>query len=208
MPDTYSSFVYGTLMSPAIIRRVCYGPELPNSTTRTLPMHLKFHPAVLAGFQRHRVRIADYPAIIRRESSTVRGMLVSGLTEGDMGRLDIFEGEEYARIKVRVRLVRTKGDLDDEGVKAGGGLTGSIADEADLEDEVPTETYIWIGDGDSLAEEEWDFDEFVRERLWRWVGSGGETEGEYEGGFSSVEINSAGWKGLPDCRSRRSSPCG
>jgi gamma-glutamylcyclotransferase (GGCT)/AIG2-like uncharacterized protein YtfP len=186
MSSTYSSFVYGTLMSPAILRRVCYGPELPNSTTRTLPLHLVSRPAILPGFQRHRVRIADYPAIIRREGSAVRGMLVTGLTEGDMGRLDIFEGDEYARVKVRVRLVRT---ADDDGPKLGGVMGGIGEEEADLGDEVATETYVWIGDAGSLAEEEWDFDEFVREKLWRWVGSGGETEGEYEGEFSYLEIS-------------------
>src|ERR1700712_5751731 len=92
-------------MSPAVMRRVIHGPDLPDSTTRTLPNTLTFTPAILSGFQRHRVIGADYPGIVPTPESTVRGSLVTGLTDGDMFRLDIFEGDEYSRRKVRVRAI-------------------------------------------------------------------------------------------------------
>ena len=73
---------------------------------------------------------------------------MTGLTQGDLWRLDIFEGDEYERQGVKVRL------LDDEGVQV---------------DEVATETYLWIA-GDHLLEAgEWDFAHFQREKMQRWV---------------------------------------
>jgi len=35
---------------------------------------------------------------------------------------------------------------------------------------VPAATYIWIASEDRLAKEEWNFEEFVREKLSRWTG--------------------------------------
>jgi hypothetical protein len=69
-----------------------------------------------------------------------------------MWRLDIFEGDEYARKKVKVRLLDVK-----------------HGDEGEEEDEIETETYLWIA-GDHLLEEgEWDFAHFQKEKMHRWV---------------------------------------
>ena len=155
---SHSIFVYGTLMSPSVLRRVIYGPDLPDSTTRTLPASLNFMPALLSGYQRHRVIGVDYPGIIPIPKSTVRGSLVTGLTDGDMYRLDIFEGDEYARQKVRVQ---------------------TINDCLELDDPREAETYVWIAPRARLADDEWDYDEFVREKMWRWAGTAAETEGEF-----------------------------
>jgi hypothetical protein len=38
------------------------------------------------------------------------------------------------------------------------------------EGEVRAETYIWIAGEDKLAKGEWNFEEFVREKLGRWTG--------------------------------------
>jgi hypothetical protein len=113
------------------------------------------------------VKNADYPAILPNTDSTVRGTLVSGLTDGDIWRLDIFEGSEYARRKVRVKI------LDD----AHGGVEG---------EEVEAETYIWISGRHRLEDEEWDFDEFVREKMGRWVGGTQEEEEEADEGFKGM----------------------
>jgi len=34
----------------------------------------------------------------------------------------------------------------------------------------PAATYVWIASKDQLASEEWNFEEFVREKLDRWTG--------------------------------------
>lgn len=41
---------------------------------------------------------------------------------------------------------------------------------------VEAETYIWIDERELLEESEWDFAEFVREKLVRWAGPEGESE--------------------------------
>jgi len=146
---------------------VCHGPSLPLSTTKN--SELRARPALLQSFRRHRVLNADYPAIIACTDSTVRGTLVSGLTDGDMWRLDVFEGDEYERRKVKVRVLKDEGAMNVEPT------------EAQLGGEVDAETYVWISGEESLEDKEWDFEEFVREKMGRWVGAGGEENGEYNG---------------------------
>jgi gamma-glutamylcyclotransferase (GGCT)/AIG2-like uncharacterized protein YtfP len=163
----HTAFFYGTLMAPKVLHRVCYGPSVPLSTTQHSALNVR--PALLKSYRRHRVRGADYPAIMAAQESTVRGALVTGLTDGDIWRLDIFEGEEYQRRKVKVRAITDQGDMNVEPT------------EAQLGDEVEAETYIWIAGRQLLDDNEWDFEEFVREKMSRWVGSGGEEAGEYNG---------------------------
>jgi gamma-glutamylcyclotransferase (GGCT)/AIG2-like uncharacterized protein YtfP len=163
----HTAFFYGTLMAPKVLHRVCHGPSLPLSTTQN--NQLITRPALLKSFRRHRVLQADYPAILPSENSTVRGTLVSGLTDGDIWRLDIFEGDEYDRQKVKVRVLDDEGDVTVEPT------------EEQLGAEVEAETYVWIAGKQHLEDREWDFEEFVREKMGRWVGAGAEVEGEYAG---------------------------
>lgn len=164
---THSAFFYGTLMAPQVLHRVCHGSSHPAPWQAAL---LTITPALLPSYRRHRVKHADYPAILPCSSSSsadtsacVRGTYVTGLTEGDLWRLDIFEGDEYERRKVRVRLL-----LDGDG--------DGVAKKEEEEEEREAETYVWIAGEDRLEGEEWDFDEFVRERMRRWVGSEGSVE--------------------------------
>ncbi|KAG8756890.1 hypothetical protein FRC12_010439, partial [Ceratobasidium sp. 428] len=91
-----SAFFYGTLMHPAVIRRV-----IANDAS-----HLEAAPAVLMSFTRHHVKECDYPAIVPynvgsvllkreldRDDRCVRGVIVSGLTPEDIELLDYFEGD-------------------------------------------------------------------------------------------------------------------
>ena len=92
----------------------------------------------------------------------MRGTYVRGITSEDQVRLDLFEGVQYDRVRLPVNLVDDKGDLGEE-------------KEAD--------TYVWAEDESDLDAGEWDFEEFKREKMRRWVGSDEEYEGEL---FSSV----------------------
>jgi len=166
---SHTAFFYGTLMAPRVLQRVCHGPDLPNSTTRNVNTSLTIRPALLKGFRRHRVRRADYPGIVADATGTVRGTVVSGLTDGDMWRLDIFEGDEYERRAVRARLIVANQDGTAEPA------------ESDLGEAVGCETYVWIAGKRQLEDREWDFEEFVREKMRRWVGESAEKEGEYNG---------------------------
>ncbi|KAK5133913.1 hypothetical protein LTR08_007142 [Meristemomyces frigidus] len=159
--ESMSAFFYGTLMAPQVLHRVCHGSSNPDNPIFATHK-LKTRPAILHDHRRHRVRYADYPAILPVQGSTVRGTYVTGLTEADIGRLDVFEGSEYRRDKVRVRILTHAGK---EGGK--GNVEG---------DEVEAHTYIWSASPSGLEDKEWDFAEFQREKLRFWAGPEGEAQ--------------------------------
>ncbi|KAH5449736.1 hypothetical protein HBI30_151720 [Parastagonospora nodorum] len=164
---SHTAFFYGTLMAPPVLHRVIWGSQDP--PTHAHASLLRIRPAILHAHQRHKVKHADYPAILPTSTpSSVRGTLVEGLTDGDIWRLDVFEGSEYARRSVSVNV------LADEGKEE-----GNVEDE-----QVQAETYIWIAGADRLEAEEWDFSEFVREKMKRWVGDEGAQADE---GFQDVD---------------------
>lgn len=143
-PEGRSAFFYGTLMAPQVLHRVCHGSTAPDNPIYA-SHNLKATPAILHSFRRHKVRHADYPAILPVSGSTVRGTFVSGLTEADIWRLDLFEGDEYERKNVKARLLTKVGDETGEGNVEG--------------EEVEAETYVWIAGEERLEDEEWDFAE-------------------------------------------------
>ena len=159
-----SAFFYGTLMAPQVLHRVCHGGSQPDNPIYKAH-NLKSYPAILHNHRRHRVKGADYPAIVPHEGSKVRGTYVTGLTAADIWRLDIFEGSEYRRDHVKPRILTHIGDEDGKGNVEG--------------EEVQAETYIWCSSPRGLEAREWDFGEFQREKMRFWVGAEG--EGEYAG---------------------------
>ncbi|KAL1644373.1 hypothetical protein SLS58_004287 [Diplodia intermedia] len=163
----HTAFFYGTLMVPKVLHRVIYGTSTPEpwQTASLSPSR----PALLHAHQRRKVRHADYPGVIALpdadpSSTSVRGTLVAGLTDADMYRLDLFEGDEYERRRVRVRAP-AGGKVDAAGLPSGEG-----GGEGGDEELVEAETYIWTAGERRLEDDEWDFDEFVREKLRFWVG--------------------------------------
>ncbi|KAI4093830.1 MAG: hypothetical protein LQ339_007612 [Xanthoria mediterranea] len=144
-------------MEPQVLYRVCYGTSTPNSFQKSL---LSFRPALLHQHRRHRVLHHDYPAVIPQQSSSVRGTYVSGLTDGDIYRLDIFEGNEYERRRVKLKILDTEGDEAGEGNVEG--------------EELEVETYIWVAGEERLVDGEWDFAEFRREKMHNWITSSDE----------------------------------
>jgi gamma-glutamylcyclotransferase (GGCT)/AIG2-like uncharacterized protein YtfP len=181
---SHTAFFYGTLMAPQVLHRVIWGSQTPPT-----PAHaslLRIRPAILHAHQRHKVKHADYPAILPTDStcsSSVRGTLVQGLTDGDIWRLDIFEGNEYARRKVTVRLLEQK-------LNNGMGDIQQQESENIEGEQVDAETYIWTAGAHRLEPEEWDFNEFVRDKMKRWVGR--EAAHSDEGFQGRESINGAG----------------
>jgi gamma-glutamylcyclotransferase (GGCT)/AIG2-like uncharacterized protein YtfP len=170
---SHTAFFYGTLMAPQVLHRVIWGSQTPPT-----PAHaslLRVRPAILHAHQRHKVKHADYPAVLpTSSSSTVRGTLVDGLTDGDIWRLDIFEGSEYERRKVKVKVLEGNGDLQQKEAE-------NVEGEA-----VEAETYVWIAGAQRLEAEEWDFAEFVRDKMKRWVGKEGAEADEGFQGRASI----------------------
>ncbi|KAG7002286.1 hypothetical protein G7Y79_00027g059780 [Physcia stellaris] len=150
------AFFYGTLMAPQVLYRVCYGSPHPTTAQRSL---LKIRPSILHCYCRHKIRGCEYPCIVPSANSSVRGTLVEGLTDGDLWRLDLFEGDEYTRERVRVKVLLEIGDE-----KGNGNVEG---------EEIEAETYVWADDEERLEEGEWDFAAFRQEKLPRWIGGNG-----------------------------------
>jgi hypothetical protein len=172
-------------MAPGVLHRVIHGTPSPEQWQRDL---LTIRPALLYSHRRHRVRGAHYPAIIpnpSQPSSCVRGTLVTGLTEGDIWRLDLFEGDQYKRDTVTVSILKDTIGLDQAAPIDEGKL-----DEV-VESEVQAQTYLWTDPISSLDPEEWDFEEFKRENMRAWMGltsSDDEDHGlEVDEGFRDVD---------------------
>lgn len=166
-----SAFFYGTLMAPKVLHRVCHG-SMSSDNPIYASHQLRASPAILPDHQRHKVKFADYPGLLPKPGSSVRGTFVTGLTPNDIWRLDLFEGDEYARQKVKCRILTNVGDEDGKGNVEG--------------EDVEAETYIWVGGEEALEDAEWDFAEFQKEKMRYWVGSEG--QGEYAGRASIIGI--------------------
>lgn len=167
-PELHTAFFYGTLMAPSVLKRVT--DHDPASTTSPL----RSRPAILHNHRRHRVKGADYPAVIPNPSQSnkdisVRGTVVQGLTSEDLWRLDLFEGDEYERKQVRVQILSAENldKISDPALRSANGTESQHSTQEELE----AETYIWIAGEHRLEDQEWDFDEFVKEKMWRWAPS-------------------------------------
>lgn len=58
-------------------------------------------------------------------------------------------------------------------------IEGNEAGEGNVEgEEVEVETYIWVAGEERLADGEWDFAEFRREKMHNWITSSDEYDGE------------------------------
>lgn len=83
-------FVYGTLQLPerlqALIGRVPFSVA-----------------AELSGFRCGLVARADFPGIVPCSDSITPGLLLAGLTLGELNSLDDYEGELYRRVSVQVK---------------------------------------------------------------------------------------------------------
>lgn len=76
----------------------------------------------------------------------------------DIGRLDTFEGMQYTRKIVKVKI------LDKNGEETG--------------EEKEAATYEWTAGRGDLEDQEWDFQHFVKEKLSAWAGGRKQFEGE------------------------------
>jgi len=167
-----------TLMAPGVLYRVIYGSANPEPWQKALTT---VRPALLQSYRRHHVKYADYPAILPHEGSSVRGSLVTGLTDGDIYRLDIFEGDQYVRKQVKVQVLKDVGL--DEAAKEG---------ETEVVDEVWAESYVWQEGAETLEPQEWDFEEFKRDKMQAWMGEALESSDDssnvqVDEGFADVD---------------------
>lgn len=197
-------------MVPQILSRVLHQPR---GDQIKQDHKLTPKPAVLHGFQRRRVKWADYPGIIpstststtagtgvtttstpatesneSNESNSVLGTLVTGLTNTDIQKLDLFEGSEYEKQIVSVRVLR-EGDAiggrrEESAAKSEEGHVRDVLDAVSTStstssgtgigtgtagEEVQALTYVYIAGEDQLEDGFWDFEDFKKEKLGKWV---------------------------------------
>ncbi|KAG5950209.1 hypothetical protein E4U53_005371 [Claviceps sorghi] len=134
-------------MAPEIFFSVCYGDKNPPKVIRDLHT---FTPALLQDFCRHRVKSVDYPGAVPEAGHQIRGVLVTGLTDANVQKLDFFEGSEYERRTVKVQVF---GNVQDENIPG---------------KEVSAFVYVFLKVED-LEKREWDFEEFRRDKMMLWT---------------------------------------
>jgi len=86
MPDI---FVYGTLQSPEIIKKL---------TGKSF----KSTPAVLPRYKRYCVKECDYPAVIQQNDAQTTGLVLGNVDELSLDIISFYEGDEYEKSKVTV----------------------------------------------------------------------------------------------------------
>lgn len=134
-------------MAPEVFYTVCYHDPDPPEAIKN--MH-SFSPAILHDYCRHRVEFADYPGIIPEKGRSVRGIYATGLTDANMDKLDYFEGSEYERKEVKVKLLKQEGGKEVEG------------------EEKSVIVYVFLYP-QNLEHSEWDFEQFRKDKLRNWV---------------------------------------
>ncbi|KAG2149077.1 uncharacterized protein EDB93DRAFT_1143515 [Suillus bovinus] len=186
-----SAFFYGTLMHPEILKRV-----IGNDGSQ-----LQMCPALLPDYTRHQVKNEDYPGILPYSQSrvmfdhdlnpdekSVRGSLVTGLSDEDVKLLDVFEGDQYTRELVPVYplgpLVNIR-DIPPIEVKSLVPTTPPPI--LELADPVEVNTYVWCFPSSELRAQLWTFEEFVKLNAWKWIGSSA-TDNKY---FDEVDRRNA-----------------
>lgn len=150
MSGEHTAFFYGVLMAPEIFYSVCYGTKTPPEAIRKLHT---FTPAILHDHCRHRVKSADYPAVVPEKGHSVKGIYATGLTDANLDKLDYFEGSEYERVTAQVELQHSS--------------NGKEAVPAFKDASV----YIFLR-LEQLEQREWDFEEFRRDKMALWTRGG------------------------------------
>ncbi|CAN8320191.1 unnamed protein product [Cochlearia groenlandica] len=91
----------------------------------------------LPGFKRFRLRGRLYPCVVPYETAEVHGKVLNGLTDAELAIVDAVEGNEYERVTVEV--IRK-----------------------DNSEKMTVQTYLWIKKDDPNMYGEWDFEEWKR----------------------------------------------
>ncbi|KAI5812328.1 hypothetical protein BZA77DRAFT_324300 [Pyronema omphalodes] len=150
--------------------------------------NLKFHGATLSNFSRHQLPDVVYPGITPNPGKEVHGTLVTGLTNRDVLKLDVYESWDYDRVKVKVRVLdkeaKSSGDNSDSSDCEGSQLGNRENSEGDYGKDaqdngtlvggemVECWVYLYNRPANILKGSEWDFREFCQVKMPGWFGPG------------------------------------
>jgi hypothetical protein len=93
-------------MFPQLFYKTLYGNKDPSDDIRDLH---KFQMASIDGYQRLCVYQAAYPGITPATGRTVSGYLVTGLTAANLQKMDKYEGGQYDRKPLTIKLSKMLG---------------------------------------------------------------------------------------------------
>ncbi|KAG8715538.1 hypothetical protein FRC11_003289 [Ceratobasidium sp. 423] len=133
-----------------------------------------------------------------RNERSVRGVIISGLRPEDVACLDIFEGDEYNRIEVEAHPLVPLTPISSALTQTL--LSASTELPTELPPVLKVETYIWTAGTSRLEPVIWEYDTFVKEKLWKWAGSAADgneyyTEVERRRGMNGVIVVPTGGEG-------------
>ncbi|HTY90059.1 MAG TPA: gamma-glutamylcyclotransferase family protein [Methanocella sp.] len=100
--DNVNMFVYGTLMDKSRL----------NSVIKRIP---EMHAAKVSGYRQFYDDRLGFKSAEKDERSTMRGMLLLGITLMELRQLDFYEGVgegSYRRVKVRATALDTKAQVE------------------------------------------------------------------------------------------------
>ncbi|ODV88930.1 hypothetical protein CANCADRAFT_3572 [Tortispora caseinolytica NRRL Y-17796] len=135
-------------MTPEVLGRVTNGSTKPLDS-------IVVHPARLNDYSRRKLKGRDYPGITPSEGAYVDGTVAFNLTEEDVAKLDVFEGDEYKRVAVKVLDLHSQMLVD-------------------------AWVYEWAAGSELLLDEEWDLSVFVKEKMKAWIAEEMEYLGEHD----------------------------
>ncbi len=118
-------FVYGSLLFPEIADGLC-------------GQKLKSEDASLSGYARFALKGADYPAIIKKDNSKVKGKVLRNLDENAIYLLTFYEGDEYGMAPVKV--------------ETDSGIVNAVA-------------FVWMAGNEYLEDFDWSEEKFESESL-------------------------------------------
>ncbi|OXH22779.1 hypothetical protein J008_06257 [Cryptococcus neoformans] len=178
----YGFFFYGTLCVPAVLAKVL-GHKCENIT---------FQDALLPGYTRHKVKNEMYPAVIDKALTkqllkddppnasgvNTRGTYVKGFSHADLHAIDMFEGEEYSRLRLPIQIFSRPANIQKLPAELVNPMArkGPTSESSAVEDEpvdaeknmVEGWVYVWAGSLERLVPQIWRFEAFIRAKESEW----------------------------------------
>ena len=87
-------FFFGSLISEEMMETV-----LDHSINKLI-----YREAILNGYSLQKVKDENYPVLFKNQNAKVNGVLVKGLNQKDIRRIQFFEGEDYNLNKMTVEV--------------------------------------------------------------------------------------------------------
>ena len=89
----------------------------------------------LSGYKRCALKEREYPGLIVKEGASTNGLIYFNVSNFDLVKLDVFEGQEYKRIEVET-------------------IYNNQA--------ITLQTYLFVGEVEMILDDNWNFNHFLK----------------------------------------------